>query len=260
MKKTVLATHDGGKKWTRIAAAAEPSGAPERSAYTWIAFASPQYGLITGFNQPLNRWTSMFPTWLDPEDALSRRETPHLGYTLSTVDGGKTWISGSASLIGQVTRVRLRADGTGLGLIEYARFVPVSERGRTSSTGRTGKSETVFRDKRYAHHRRLGDRERHRLSGRHRDRRARCAACRPGRVRVFRSTDLKGWDEMKVDYRANAQRAIFAGAGDRSVDRHRQRHDPQTEVKQFRGTVIFSQDLQRRSACKCLKPNRHKCC
>ena len=36
----------------------------------------------------------------------------------------------------------------------------------------------------------------------------------PGRVKVFRSKDLKGWDEMPVDYRASAQRVIFAGSED----------------------------------------------
>ena len=34
----------------------------------------------------------------------------------------------------------------------------------------------------------------------------------PGRVRVFHSSDMKGWFEMKVDYRATAQRVIFAGS------------------------------------------------
>ena len=149
LKKTVLETVDGGKKWTRVEEAATPAGAPDRSAYTWIAFANPNYGLITGFNQPVSRWTSMFPTWLDPAEALSRRETPHLGYALSTVDGGKTWAASSASLIGEVTRVRLRPDGVGLGLIEYAdSFRYPGEAYRLD--WRTGKSETVFRDKRYA--------------------------------------------------------------------------------------------------------------
>ena len=87
VKKTVLETNDGGKKWTPIDAAATPAGAPERSAYSWIAFANPKYGLVTGFNQPLRRWSSMFPTWLDPAEALSRRELAHLG--LHALHGGR---------------------------------------------------------------------------------------------------------------------------------------------------------------------------
>jgi len=149
MKKTVVETFDGGKKWTAIKQAETPPGAPDRSAYSWIAFATPKYGIVTGFNQPLNRWGSMFPAWLDPAEALSRRETAHLGYTLSTTDGGKTWVTGTQSILGQVTRVRLRLDGTGLGLVEHAdSFRYPSEIYKLD--WKTGKSETVFRDKRFA--------------------------------------------------------------------------------------------------------------
>jgi photosystem II stability/assembly factor-like uncharacterized protein len=209
LKKTVLETYDGGKKWTPIEEALKPAGAPERSAYTWIAFGTPQYGLITGFNQPINRWGSMFPTWLDPAEALSRREMPHLSYTLSTLDGGKKWVSGAASLIGHVTRVRLAPDGTGLGLNEYAdSFKYPSEAFKLD--WKTGKSDSVFRDKRYA----LSDIWLSKdgsayLAGIELQGSVRSVA--PGRVRVFRSSDMKGWFEMKVDYRAEAQRVIFAG-------------------------------------------------
>ena len=211
MKKTVLETQDGGKKWTPIAEAATPAGAPERSSYGWIAFANPKYGLVTGFNQPLSRWTSMFPAWLDPAESLSRRETAHLGYTLSTTDGGKTWVSGSQSILGHVTRVRLRSDGTGLGLVEHTdSFRYPSEVYKLD--WKTGKSETVFRDKRYA----LTDiwfapDGTAYLAGV--ELQGTVRSVMPGRVRVFRSADLKGWDEMKVDYRASAQEVIFAGNG-----------------------------------------------
>jgi photosystem II stability/assembly factor-like uncharacterized protein len=211
LKKKVAETFDGGKKWTAIEEASKPPGAADRSAYNWIAFATPRYGLITGFNQPLMRWGPEFPTWLDPEDALSRRETAHLGYTLSTTDGGKTWVAGAQSILGQVTRVRLRPDGTGLGLVEHMdSFRYPSEVYQLD--WKTGKNQTVFRDKRYAltdvwlapdGTSYLGGIE---LQGKVR-------SVMPGRVRVFRSTDLKAWSEMKVDYRANAQRVVFAGYG-----------------------------------------------
>ncbi|HXA50830.1 MAG TPA: hypothetical protein VNV86_11020 [Candidatus Acidoferrum sp.] len=212
MKKTVLETFDGGKKWTPVKDAATPAGAPERSAYTWIAFGNPKYGIVTGYNQPLSRWTPMFATWLDPAEALSRRETAHLGYTLSTTDGGKTWTSSSQSILGHVTRIRLRGDGLGMGLVEHAdSFRYPSEVYKLD--WRTGKSETVFRDKKYA----ITDVWLARdgsyyLGGLELQGTVRSVA--PGRVRVFHSTDLKGWDEMKVDYRASAQRVVFAGAGD----------------------------------------------
>ena len=86
---------------------------------------------------------------MDPEDALSRRETPHLSYTMVTHDGGKTWQAGSTSLFGQVTRARFSADGPGLGLIEYGDSATYpSEVYKLDWT--TGKNQTIFRDKRYA--------------------------------------------------------------------------------------------------------------
>ena len=94
-KKAVLVTHDGGHKWEPIKAAADPPGAADRSAYSWITFANRNYGIIFGFNQPAMRWGSRFPAWMDPEDALTRRETPHLSYTMVTRDGGQTWRAAS---------------------------------------------------------------------------------------------------------------------------------------------------------------------
>jgi hypothetical protein len=154
----------------------------------------------------------MFPTWLDPEDALNRREMPHLSYTLSTNDGGKTWVSASSSLLGHITRFRLTPDGRGLGLKEYAdSFKYPSEVYQID--WKTGKSETVFRDKKYA----ISDVWFAKdgtayLAGIEVPGQVRSVM--PGRVKVFHSKDLKGWDEMKVDYRASAQRAIFAESGD----------------------------------------------
>ena len=118
-KKVVLVTHDGGHKWEPIKAArsrpAQRIARPTRGS----AFANRNYGIIFGFNQPAMRWGSRFPAWMDPEDAMSRRETPHLSYTMVTRDGGQTWRAGSTSLFGQVTRARFSANGPGLGLLEY---------------------------------------------------------------------------------------------------------------------------------------------
>jgi photosystem II stability/assembly factor-like uncharacterized protein len=212
MKKAVLVTHDGGRKWEPVPAAAEPPGAAERSAYTWISFASPKYGIITGLNQPVQRWVPMFPTWLDPEDALSRRETAHLSYALITNDGGKTWKNQSASLIGRITRVRLGADGAGMGLIEYAdSFKFPSEVYKID--WKSGKNTTVFRDKRYG----ISDvwltpGGAAYLAGAEFPGEVRSVA--PGKVKVFKSTDLAEWTDLPVDYRAVSQRVLLAGSGE----------------------------------------------
>jgi hypothetical protein len=211
-KKVVLATHDGGRHWEHVAAAAEPNGAPERSAYTWIAFVNGTYGIITGINQPVQHWGPTFPTWLDPEDALTHRETPHLAYALTTNDAGKTWKTGSASLLGRITRVRLAPGGAGLGLIEYAdSFKFPSEAYKID--WRTGKNTTIFRDKRYA----LTDvwltaGGSALLAGAEAAGEVRSIS--PGKIKVFQTSDWTTWTEQPVDYRAIAQRVLLAGAGE----------------------------------------------
>ena len=211
-KKTVLETHDGGRKWEVVKASTQLPGAPERSAYSWIAFADKNYGLITGFNQPAMRWGGLFPAELDPEDALSRREFPHLQYSLLTRDGGKTWRASSVSLIGRITRVRYAQSGPGLGLIEYSdSFRVPSEVYRLDRA--TGKSETVFRDKKIAiTDVWLAPGGTAYLTGIALPGQVRSIS--PGNVKVFRSSDLTKWEEMPVDYRAVSLRAMFAGAGE----------------------------------------------
>jgi photosystem II stability/assembly factor-like uncharacterized protein len=211
-KKTVLVTHDGGRKWDPVPAAAEPAGAPERSVYNWIAFGNANYGIITGLNQPVPRWLPMFPTALDPEDALSRRETAHLSYKLTTNDGGKTWKTESASLIGRISKIRLSSNGSGLGLIEYAdSFKYASEVYQVD--WKTGKNTTVFRDKKFA----VTDvwltpGGTAYLAGIESPGQVRSVA--PGKVKVVTSNDLQSWTELPVDYRAVAQRVLLAGAGE----------------------------------------------
>ena len=214
-KKTVLVTHDGGQRWEPIKTAAEPPGVAERSAYSWISFANRNYGIIFGYNQPAMRWGSRFPAWMDPEDALSRRETPHLSYTVVTRDGGQTWRAASMSLFGQVTRARFSANGPGLGLIEHGDSATYpSEVYKLDWV--TGKNQTIFRDKRYF----ITDvwltkEGTSYLAGIEMVGQVRSIV--PGNVKVFQSSDMSSWTEMAVDYRAVARRAILSGADERNL-------------------------------------------
>jgi len=214
-KKTVLETHNGGDTWTPVAAAAAQPGTKESSGFNWIAFATPQFGLISGFNHPPQHLFQEFPAWMDPEEALSHRELPHLTYTLTTRDGGKTWKSSAASLVGDVTRVRFGPQGLGVGLIEYAEsFLYPSEAYKIDWT--TGKSTTIFHDKRFA----ITDvwiaadgtvylagivvsGELHSVV--------------PGRVQVLKSQDYSAWTEMDVDYRAVARQVTLSAPDENNL-------------------------------------------
>lgn len=215
-KKTVVETRDGGQQWKPLAAAAEPPGARDYSAYAWITFATPKAGLITGWNRPLRRFAPQFPAWMDPEAALSLRETPHLAYQLVTLDGGKTWKSSSGSVLGAVTRVRFAPGGTGLGLVEYGvSFRFPSEAHRLDWL--SGKNQTVFRDPKFA----ITDiwltpQGTGYLAGIRADGQLRGVV--PGKVVVLKSSkDLSTWTEMEVDYRAVAMRTVLAAADEHNI-------------------------------------------
>jgi hypothetical protein len=214
-KKKVIETKDGGEHWTAVDAAAEPPGEVNFSVYNWIAFPTPRDGIISGLNIPPQRAGQEFPDWLDPEEAMSRRDTPHLSYSLSTHNGGETWNAGATSLFGEISRVRLLPDGKGLGLIEYSNSFAYPAEVKQINW-HSGKSETVYRDKRFdvsdvwltpdgtAY---LAGTQ---VTGQIHD-------VIPGKVQVLRSTDMSVWAEMPVDYRAVASRAILAGSGDKDI-------------------------------------------
>ena len=213
-KKRVLATHDGGAHWPPVTAAADLPGVDKYSAYSWVAFANPKLGLISGWNTPPRRFPERFPDWMDPEAAVGRRETPHLSYQLVTSDGGKTWKANSASLLGDITRVRFSPNGVGLGLVEHTNsFRYPSEVYRIDWT--TGKSETIYRDRKFD----ISDiwltpdgtawLAGVVVTGQIRD-------VVPGRVQVLqcRAKDFSVWSADEVDYRAEANRVVFSGADD----------------------------------------------
>jgi hypothetical protein len=215
-RKTVLETRDGGQQWTSVAAAREQPGTVETSAYVWIEFATPQFGIVSGWNRPPERMSApTLPEWMDPETALHHRERPHLGLSLETRDGGKTWKSASASILGQVTRIRFGPPGTGLGLVEYSDAFQVPSdvfRLRWPS----GSSERTYRDPHFA----VTDvwvtpDGTGYLSGIVASGELRSVI--PGKVRVLKSRDYSTWTDIEVDYRAVANRTTLAGTGDRDL-------------------------------------------
>ena len=212
-KKTALETHDAGITWQPLDLSATASGENiNYTAYTWIDFATPKVGLITGWNNPPNRYGPDLPDWVDPAVTLHQRVPPHITYTVATYVGAQTWKASAGSLFGVVTRVRLHADGTGLGLIDYGQsFRYPSE--VYSIKWPPGTTHTVYRDSKFA----VTD------IWQASDGTAYLAgivikgqlrSLIPTPVQVLTSKDLKDWKPIPVDYRAEATTAILAAAGD----------------------------------------------
>lgn len=215
-QKTVRETADGGKEWTDVSAAAQPESNPERTVYNWIDFAGSRTGIITGWNQPAGRGASGLPEWMSPSSTRFRREAPRVSIFLQTRDGGKTWDATTGSLFGHVTCVRLSPAGFGLGLIEFANaFEWPSEVFRIDAT--SGNSERVYREKnRLVTDVALPPTGPAYLAGIEKLDRLSDSPV-PGKVKILRSEDLANWQEMEVDYRATAHRAMLSAVDDRDI-------------------------------------------
>lgn len=209
LKKVVMQTHDGGQTWTRVKEAADQPGDAHFSAYVWVAFATPKIGLITGTNNPPRRFAPEFPDWLDPAATLRMRDIPHLAYSLVTLDGGETWKTKSASLLGQTSRFRLNPNGKGIGLIEYSELSEIPSEvymidWRSSGSARAFKDPKISITDVWLDNDGTAFVSGIEEAGRLRD-------IIPGKVVVLTSQDYKTWNRMPVDYRASAIRPMLAG-------------------------------------------------
>jgi len=215
--KQVVETTDGGKLWTPVAAAKEPPGAVATTVYSDIVFLR-NHGIITGWNKPPDYFSR--PEWQTPESRSS--DGPGTTIFLETNDGGKTWVSSSGSMFGQLTAVAASLNGTSLALFEFSSRMdtkrvnlPPSEVHRMSID--TGVPDRVYRDDKTQ----INDvalttqgvpyLAGHELVGVVRDNPI------PGKLKVLTSKDFAKWTEIQMDYRAEAHRAYLAIADDRDV-------------------------------------------
>jgi photosystem II stability/assembly factor-like uncharacterized protein len=207
-QKSAFETHDGGRTWTPVEEAAKPPSNPAYSLYTHLGFADTKHGLIVGGYSPPRKDADL-PDWMEPEKAMRRRPVPTLTLELETRDGGVTWASSTAPLIGSVASLRV-SESLGLAVFGYADSFewPSEVYGLNLATG---KSESVFKQK----DRRVTD------AISFPGTRAFLAAVEPsgrlhsspipGKVKVLTSANLKDWTEMDVDYRAVARSLVLAG-------------------------------------------------
>jgi hypothetical protein len=210
LQKSVYETRDGGRTWAPLKDAAAPQSNPAFSYYARISFADERHGMIVGGYAPPRKGSDdELPDWMDPEGALKRREVPTLTLEMETRDGGVTWRTSTAPLIGSIASLKLAA-ADGLAVFGYAdSFAWPSEVFRLDL--QNGKSSSVFKQK----DRRVTD------SAIFRQGPAYVAAVEPpgqmasapipGKVKILKSDDLTTWTEMKVDYRAVAGSVVLSG-------------------------------------------------
>ena len=204
--KAIYETADGGKHWSKLAAADRPSTVQD-TVYECIAFQG-QHGIIAGSAKPVG--TDETPAWLDPSEARLHRERQSTMVVLETRDGGGTWEATASQFYGRMSQLVMSKDGSALALFEYHNYYSLPS--RVYKVKFQTSMDIVFaeRDRAVTDLVLLPDGT------------VLLAAVQPpgssnqvpipGKLRMLRSEDLKLWEAMPADYKAVAQRAMLATA------------------------------------------------
>jgi hypothetical protein len=150
-----------------------------------------------------------YPLWMNPSTARYRREREAPTVLVETLDGGKTWRASTAPVLGSIAEMRYTQDGYVMALVRYLDYYTLPSTLQRIKLGARG-AEAIFaeRDRAVTDFALLPDGS------------ALIASVEPpgnsnqvpipGKLRMLRSSNLKGWLEMDADYRAVAQRAVIA--------------------------------------------------
>jgi len=207
LEKRVFETKDAGDSWTLLPILSEVQGDALFTTFGELAFAGDK-GIISGWNIPPRRGG---PDWMESGKKASRPETPHYEVLLQTQDGGKTWTKSDASLFGQITRISLTPQGTGLGLTEFRDEFPYPSEVNKINL-HTGRSDRCYREKdRAITDVRLFAGSNKALIAGFETNGPVFRSPIPGKVKILSSSDLDEWTEMTVDYRAVAHSVLLAG-------------------------------------------------
>jgi len=204
--KLVYETIDGGMKWNKLAAAAEPPTEAQDTVYDSIVFSG-KHGVIIG--NLIRRDNAGHPIWLDPDEARYRREHETKVAILETFDAGKKWIASTLPIVGTLAQLTFANDGSAVTLVQYMNYFSLPSSVYKSRLAQAG-TVTIFEE---------------------RDRAVTSVAVLPdnsvvlasieppgasnqvpipGKLKMYESGDFKVWREMDIDYRAVAQRAMLA--------------------------------------------------
>jgi Photosynthesis system II assembly factor YCF48 len=200
-------TTDGGKHWTKLAAAAEKNSDGNTINYDIVIFQG-LHGIIIGAPER--------PRFDPPKNSAGHPPVTH-AMVLETLDGGKKWANGTIPITGELEQLKLSPKGFIVALMLYAdpRYSLGSAVFKTPLG--TGNVEMIFGE---------------------RDRSATDIALLnngggvlatveppgnstqvpiPGKLKILESRNLRVWQEMDVDYRAVAQRALVAAPDSRHM-------------------------------------------
>lgn len=202
--KIVYETRDGGKKWTKLAAASLPAPDPKHTVYACISFHD-QHGVIIGVFERDDP-EQFSPSRLNA--SATEAEANSVIAVLETFDGGQTWKAKTDAILGEVTTVSVSNESILLLLRYFHAYSLPSSLVRWANG--SSKLEVIFAERKRA----VTDFALLPNGG------AILAAIEPpgtsnqipvpGKLKILESADLKKWRDMEVDYRAVAQRAVVA--------------------------------------------------
>jgi photosystem II stability/assembly factor-like uncharacterized protein len=201
-KKTVVETKDGGKTWTPVASAKKAPGDPNSTFYTRVTFVNPKTGLIVGMQARPTR--ALFPPYSPRTMAMGQM------LQMQTNDGGITWESKPGIRGGIANSVKFSGD-EGLILMEAAG----SFRGERSAVFhlplRKDLPAAMVYDSDKLHITDVGLFNNHGFLAGVEPKMVESTEF-PSKVRILESSgSFKLWEEMEVDYNAEATHVTFAG-------------------------------------------------
>jgi photosystem II stability/assembly factor-like uncharacterized protein len=203
VKKNVVETNDGGRTWKQVPGTKTAPGNPNLSIYTRIVFVNPKVGIILGAD---------LSTLSQVSRSLFRVRPSTRILQLVTDDGGVTWKPQSAPSGGLPGALKFDGDDE-LMLIQFS-----DNRGNELSNvfhippRRNGAPSVVYQGKDLTVTD-LGFLQKHAFLAGVEAAKNRQTEGIPRKVRILESTGtFKLWNEMEIDYKAEANRVIFAAA------------------------------------------------
>lgn len=207
LKGLIEHTSDGGKTWARLEAA-DKLPDPQLLNFDIIRFAG-EHGIIVGAPE------SSAPELEDKaaETGLAKGKVT----LLETLDGGKTWNSGAITMEGDLAQLKMSDRGFVVSLILYSspKYPVGSAVFQAQLSSRQGRVVFAERD-RVATDIALLDNGGAILATVEPPGNSAQAPI-PGKLKMFQSSDLRVWQEMDVDYRVVAQRAIIAAPDEHNI-------------------------------------------